>query len=122
MIKRYLIIFSLICFGVMVAQSAAAAFPSLVPVGCQGDANIADCNLSTVEMMFTDVAKIILGLTGSISLAVFVYGGILFMVSSGNPANVAKATKVLRTATIGLALVILAGSAIKILLKVLGGV
>lgn len=106
----------------MAAQSAAAAFPSLVPEGCQGEANIADCNLSTVELMFTNVAKIILGVTGSLALAVFVYGGILFMVSSGNPANVAKATKVLRTAVIGLALIILSGTAIKILLKVLGGV
>lgn len=103
------------------AQSATAAFPSLVPEGCQGDANIADCNLSTVELMFTNVAKIILGVTGSLALAVFVYGGILFMISSGNPSNVAKATKVLRTAVIGLALIILSGTAIKILLKVLSG-
>jgi len=119
--RNYLIIFGLICLGVMAAQSVAAAFPSLVPPGCQGEANIADCNLSTVELMFTNAAKIILGITGSLALAVFVYGGILYMVSGGNPTNVAKATKVLKTATIGLALVILSGSAIKILLKVLSG-
>jgi len=119
--KRYAIIIGLVCFGVLATQSVSAALPSLVPEVCTGTAEISECNLDAVELMFTNVAQIILGVTGSVALAVFIYGGILFMISSGNPTNVAKGTKVLKTAVIGLALVILAGTALKILLKVLSG-
>lgn len=105
----------------MAAGSAQAKFPSLVPDECTGDAPITSCDLTAVEKTLTNVAQIILGVAGSVALAVFVYGGILYMISAGNPTNVAKATKALRTAGIGLALIILSGSAIKVLLKVLSG-
>jgi|GEM_PF-932894 len=142
------IIFSFI-LSLMVFFIAAPvwAFPTLVPPECAARAvlnkdkcedcaisvsndersakNSTDkpccCNLSSVERIAVNVTQIILGIAGSIALLAFVYGGILYMTSGGEPAKVQKATTALKTAVIGIAIILLAGIIVQTVLKKLTG-
>lgn len=111
----------------------ALAFPSLIPAECSGEAKLIDCtqdcplnqedrtgcccNLSSVERGAVNVSQIILGVTGSIALLMFVVGGVMYIISGGSPDKVKKATDVLKNSAIGIAIILLAGLAVQILLK-----
>lgn len=49
-----------------------------------------------------NIIKVILGIVGSITLAIFIYGGLLWMTSSGNTERIKKGRDTLVWATIGL--------------------
>lgn len=112
----------------------ALAFPSLIPAECSGSAELDTtkckdcsldqedrtgccCNLSSVERTAVNVSQIILGVTGSIALLMFVIGGVMYIISGGSPDKVKKATDVLKNSAIGIAIILLAGLAVQILLK-----
>jgi hypothetical protein len=52
-----------------------------------------------------NVSKFILGITGSASLAMFVYGGVMFLISAGSSEKVTQAKGILVGAVIGLFIV-----------------
>lgn len=52
-----------------------------------------------------NISKWILGMVGSLSLIMFVYGGILFLISSGASDKVGQAKKIIVAAIIGLIIV-----------------
>jgi len=52
-----------------------------------------------------NVARLILGLVGSLTLIMFVYGGIMFLISGGSSEKVAKAKNILVAAVVGLIIV-----------------
>ena len=98
------------------------AFPSIVPSSCAGDADVKECNLSAVEQTIATVAQIILGISGSLALLMFVIGGVMYMTSGGASGRIKTATGILSNAVIGLAIILLAGVIIKILIGKLSGV
>ena len=141
----FILITMAFCFSVSL-PALAADFPSLVPEECRGSAELdrakcADCagktpaqrvaqnktakkcccDLSSVEAAAFNIAQIILGVSGSLALLMFVCGGIMYVASAGSPEKVKKATDVLKYAVIGLAIILLSGLAVKILLKTLAG-
>lgn len=143
--KKTILIFLAVFVGVSIALPAfAATLPSLVPAECSGKALIGSgqdkcvdcskksaseidtvnkqekpccCDLSSVERAAINVASIILGLAGSISLLMFVIGGVMYIASAGSPDKVSKATSILTYAVIGLAIILLAGVAVKFLIN-----
>ncbi len=117
--RKYLIITIVIFWGVLGVAQSTFAFPSIVPVNCQGNAEVSVCNLSEVESMIGTVAQIVLGLAGSVTLAVFVVAGIMYTASGGNKNIIGKATDMLKNAFLGLVLIFLAGVIVKTLLSVL---
>ncbi len=119
--KNIIFIIILICFG-LIAGHAAMAFPSIVPSSCAGDADVKECNLSAVEQTIATVAQIILGISGSLALLMFVIGGVMYMTSGGASGRIKTATGILSNAVIGLAIILLAGVIIKILIGKLSGV
>ncbi len=66
----------------------------------------------TVELIIGRVISAILGVLGSVSLAMFVYGGITWMTAQGNDEKIKKAKNTLVYAVLGL---IVAFSAFEIL-------
>jgi hypothetical protein len=120
--RKTIITIALILFGFSLAAPALAGIPSIVPADCTGQAMLSDCNLDDVEMAIGNIAQIILGITGSLALLMFMIGGIMYITSAGKKDQIQKATKTLRFAVIGLAIVMFSGVAIKLLLKVLTGV
>ena len=54
------------------------------------------------QKLIGQVIKGVLGLVGSLALAMFVYGGFTWMLAAGNSTNVEKGKQILIWATIGL--------------------
>ena len=64
-----------------------------------------DYDLSDVTKLFITASNWILGIVGSLTLVMFIYGGLLFLTSSGSSEQVTKAKGVLVSAVIGLVIV-----------------
>ena len=73
---------------------------------------------------FVSLAKrasdIILGLSGSLALLAFIYGGVMFLISSGNNEQVSKAKSILMGAVIGLIIVFISFTIVNFVFKGLG--
>lgn len=52
------------------------------------------------------IIQAILGVTGSVALLAFIYGGFLWLISAGNPDQVKKGKEVMKWAVLGLAVII----------------
>lgn len=125
--RKILIILVLLGLSFSLALPTFAALPTLVPAGCRGNALIGSggegerCDLSSVETLAINVTQIILGVTGSLALLMFVLGGVKYMLSRGKPESVSKATAMLTNSVIGIAIILLAGVAVKFILKKVTG-
>ena len=60
-----------------------------------------------LQTLIGKVIKAVLGIVGSIALLMFIYGGFMWMTSSGNEQKISKGKNVLTWATIGLAIIFL---------------
>ncbi len=65
------------------------------------------------------VVKAVIGISGSAALAVFVYGGALWMFSAGNPDKVKKGRSAMVYAAIGLAVIFLSYALVAFVLRAL---
>src|SRR3990172_8502903 len=77
-----------------------------------------DCTLCDGLLIFVKGTEFLLKISGSLALAMFVYGGILFTFFRGNQTLVAKGRQILVGATIGLLLVLGAWQLINLLFAV----
>ncbi|MFC1508420.1 pilin, partial [Candidatus Omnitrophota bacterium] len=59
----------------------------------------------TPQTFIGDVIRGILGVVGSLALALFIYGGFLWMTAAGNAEQVAKGKNTLLWATLGLIII-----------------
>lgn len=100
-IKSGLIIIFLIS-SLMLVNSCLAA--SLVDTSNPGYAS-GDYTLNNVRDYAIYIMQIILGLVGTLSLVMFVYGGVTFLISAGNQNNVKKGMEIIKAAVMGLILV-----------------
>jgi len=82
------IIFTFIALALPISTSAATL---VNPIKIEDPADL-----------IANIIKIILGLTGSIALLLFVYGGFLWMTSAGNSERVTKGKNVFVWAVVGL--------------------
>lgn len=75
-----------------------------------------DCILQT----FANIAALILSVTGSFALLMFVYGGFMMLVSGGSEERVSKGKTIVRNAVIGIFIILLSGALINYGLNALG--
>lgn len=68
-------------------------------------------NNASAPRLVGELVKVILGVVGIIFLGLLIYGGFLWMTDQGDEAQVKNAKNVLRNATIGLLIVVMAYSA-----------
>ena len=106
----FLLLFLLLMLGVPVTAHAG-----LLP-GCASQAG-GCATLESLIQFGVAYGKLILGVSGSVALVFFVYGGFLMLVSHGNSEYVKKGTKVLIAATIGLIIIFGSFTAVKFLLR-----
>ena len=71
-------------------------------------------------MVGANITKLILGISGSVMRIMVVYGGFLWLVSSGNSSRVEQGKKVLSSSLLGLIIVFGAYTLIWVLLEALG--
>lgn len=116
------IIFFTLVFSLLILPNITQAqLPSLVPPECRGPQFSNECNLSSVEETAIRAAQIVIGVTGSATLLMFVLGGVRYMISGGNAEKIKKANSMLVNSAIGLAIIMFAGLAIRLLLATLTG-
>ena len=122
MIKKTItIIFASIMLNLLVVNFRFAALPTLVPEACRGAAKISECNLTAVEKMIGNAATIILGVSGSLALGVFIYGGLLYIIGGASADYAKKGKDALKYAIIGLIFIMSAGVILKSIMKALAG-
>ncbi|HTK05180.1 MAG TPA: pilin [Candidatus Eisenbacteria bacterium] len=103
--------------------SAAPAFAvTIVPscARCSGP-TCPPPSLSCALATFRNVASLIVGVTGSFALLMFVYGGFMLLTSGGVEAKVTTGKTILKNAMIGIVLVFTAGYIIDYAVKRLQG-
>lgn len=76
--------------------------------------------LDDFTLLAIRISKWVLGIVGSLSLLMFVYGGVMFLISAGNSQSIDKAKKILLAAVIGLIIVFSSFLIIKFVLKGMG--
>lgn len=77
--------------------------PTLIPQCALQDTGAN--NLECVLELFINISQVLLGVVGSVLLAVFIYGGIIYLFSQGEPGRIAKGQKALTGGIIGLVIV-----------------
>lgn len=82
---------------------AETSLPHLVPQGEKYDSG--SYELSDLLQVGLNVSNIILGVVGSLALLMFVYGGVMMLISAGNSEKVSKAKNIIFGAIIGLVIV-----------------
>jgi len=88
----------------------------IVPKGCllekapvceQGNDNPDTCcGLNAMLQILINVSQIILSLTGSAALLMFMYGGITFIIAGGAQDKISKAKDILKASVIGIAIIL----------------
>jgi hypothetical protein len=91
--------------------AAAVTLPPLVPECARNQTTAPSLNCAL--QAFANVANIILGLTGSFALLMFVYGGFLMLSSAGEAEKVTEGKAVLRNAVFGILIIMMSGTVIR---------
>ena len=71
----------------------------------------------TIELLVAHIINFILGFVGSVSLLLFVYGGIIWMTSAGNTTKITKGRDVIIWAIIGLGVVFTSYIAVRFVIE-----
>jgi len=79
-----------------------------------------DYQVNDFVTLAINIAQLILGLVGSLSLIMFVYGGVMFLISAGSSDKIAQAKKILVAAVVGLIIVFSSWLIIKFVSDTLG--
>ncbi|MBN2884437.1 hypothetical protein JXE04_00750 [Patescibacteria group bacterium] len=90
------------------------------PPQCVNKYDCGNYDVNDMVMIAVTAAKWILGIVGSLTLLMFIYGGFLFLVSSGSSEQITKAKNVLIAAVIGLVIVFSSYLIIKFVLSSIG--
>lgn len=124
--KIKIFLFSLFVFfgtyNFAIAQSTA--IPSLVPLSTASETKAYDTgNYTLNDLLITgvNVTKIILGVVGSLALMMFIYGGVMMLISSGSSEKVTQAKGIIMAAVIGLAIIFASYIIIRFVITAIGG-
>jgi len=93
---------------------------SIVPRQCVSDDPNFIPDLNCMLMTFGNIAQLILAVTGGLTLLMFVYGGFMLLSSGGAEQRVTSGKNIIKSALIGLAIILLAGYLINFCLDRLG--
>lgn len=126
MLKKIIFTLALtICLFFALSIIKASADPLIPPPSgihtpnCS-DSNCGDYTLNDFVTLGINISNIILGVVGSLSLLMFIYGGMTLLLSAGNAETVTKARKILIAAVVGLAIVFSSYIIIQFVLQALG--
>ncbi len=118
--KIYLAAFILMAGCLFYISAAHAQVPSsIVDTSASGYAQ-GNYGVNDFLILAIRVSKIVLGLVGSLSLVMFIYGGFMFLISAGSADAVGKAKKIIVAAVIGLVIVFSSFLIVKFVLSSMG--
>ena len=74
-------------------------------------------NITSVNAVIGRIIKYIIGISGSVALAVFVYGGILWIISAGRTAYIDKGKKAIKMSVVGLVIIFTSYIVVKFIIE-----
>lgn len=95
--------------------------PRLIPVACTRE-GAGTCGLPELIQVGINLARLILAISGSLALLMFVYGGFKWLTAAGVAERVDEGKKILTGAVIGLIIIFGAATIINFAQQALGGV
>lgn len=105
----------------LLPKNALAALPPLIPAACtKAGSTTAECGLPQMIEVGINLARIILALSGSLALLMFIYGGFMWLTAAGVAARVDKGKQILIGAVIGLIIIFGAVTIVNFAQKSLG--
>ena len=108
------LIFANICSG----PRPVAGQPGGEACACRDEGR---CSLDNVMQVFVNITVLILGVSGSVVLLMFVYGGFVWVTSRGDAKAIERGKDTINHAFIGFAIIILSYSLINFLIASLAG-
>lgn len=109
MLKKYFII-SLLMLNMLFVPAVAVYAQTDLSQQIGAKAYGGSVTGNTLSETVGKIIKIILGLVGTVFLALTVYAGVLWMTAAGEEEKVTKATNILKTSVIGLVIILAAYS------------
>jgi len=91
----------------------------LAGISCAGKGG-ETCGLNDFVIVAVNISKWILGIVGSLALLMFIYGGIMLMISGGNSEKITQGKQIIIGAVVGLAIVFASYMIITFAIKALG--
>lgn len=117
-IKKIFSLFLLVLlFSLFIAPNALAIAPLSETVGCMKSG---DCGINDFVLLAVGVSKMILGISGSVTLLFFIYGGVMMLISGGSQERVSKGKQIIINSVIGLVIIFTSYTIIAFSLKALG--
>jgi hypothetical protein len=116
---KILLLLIVISYLLFVNVPSVQAIAPIVPPCARAAAAQTTPGLDCIVFTIINIAKLILGISGSVALALFIYGGFLMLVSRGNETIVTKGKSVLSGALIGLIIIFGAYTGVFFLIKTL---
>ena len=77
--------------------------------------------LNDAQALVVKFANIILQIVGVLTFAMFIYGGVLFLISAGSADTVKKAKKIIVAAVVGLVIVFVSYTAVQFFIESITG-
>lgn len=119
MLKK-LIITSTIIFSVFVIMAPNLVAAESIVDNTSVKYDKGDYSLNDMVLVAVGASRWILGIVGSLALLMFIYGGLMFLISAGSSDRVSKAKLILIAAVAGLAIVFASYLIIKFVLGTMG--
>lgn len=110
----FLVSFALTIFAVIPALAAGS---EPCPSGQCTLANPLGEGMDTPQKLIGKIINSVLGVVGSLALLMFVYGGLTWMTSSGNPEKVKRGKDIIVWSAIGLAIIFSAYGLTRVLIE-----
>lgn len=107
--------------GVLKGVKCAAPFSGSVGTG-QTAGSIGLCGPCDLVMVLVNASDMMVGLSGSIAVLMFVYAGILYLTAGYKPENAGKAKSAATYAIIGIVIIFGAYTIVNVVLRTIGGV
>lgn len=100
-------------------SGAVKGYPDrlIIPKDCLENGN---CSLSDIVTTGVNFARFLMGLSGALFFAIFIYGGARYLTSFGNSSSVEKGKSAIKGATIGMIFVLCSWLIVQTLVKGLG--
>lgn len=106
-------------------DTESASIPGLgplIPTACTGpNNNLSNCGINEILTVAVNVSRLILGILGSVALVMFVYGGVIFLISAGSSQRVEEGRTIILNAVIGIVIVLFAWIAVNAIVAGLTG-
>jgi hypothetical protein len=101
----FLLIFLFSCFFVLSANFHPASAEGALWADMEACQKSGDCQLNDFARLAVNATGWMLGIVGSLALLMFIYGGVVFLISAGNSEKVTQAKGIIIGAVIGITIV-----------------